>query len=96
MKVMTAREAKNSFGILIDTAQSEPVLVTKRKKLIGVFLSIDEVANIPELKSSLLKYMDEQTKNPLLAMLGANTQHRAFTSPAEADKYIEDLRNEWT
>ena len=96
MKVMTAREAKNSFGILIDTAQREPVLLTKRNRPVGVFLSINEVENIPELKSVLLKHMNEKVKNPLLEMLGANSQNRAFTSPAEADKYIQDLRNEWT
>jgi len=95
MKVMTAKEAKNSFGIFIDTAQIEPVLVTKRQRPIGVFLSIQEISNIPELKKSLLKYMDEKVKNPLLAMLGANKANRAFVSAEEADNFILELRNEW-
>ncbi len=56
MKVMTAKEAKNSFGIFVDTAQIEPVLVTRRQRPIGVFVSIQEIANIPELKKILLKY----------------------------------------
>ena len=95
MKVMTAKEAKNSFGIFIDTAQIEPVLVTRRKRPIGVFLSIQEINNIPELKKSLLKYMDKKVKNPLLEMLGANKENKAFVSPEEADNFILELRNEW-
>ena len=95
MKVMTVRQAENSFGILIDTVQQEPVLLTKQNSPIGVFVSISEVENIPELKDTLLKLMNEKVKNPLLEMLGANAQNRVFTSAAEADKYIADLRNEW-
>ena len=95
MKVMTAKEAKNSFGIFIDTAQNEPVLVTRRQRPIGVFLSIQEIGNIPELKKALLKYMGEKVKNPLLAMLGANKENRAFVSVKEADNFILELRNEW-
>jgi hypothetical protein len=95
MKVMTAKEAKNSFGVFIDTAQQEPVLIIKRKRPVGIFLSIEEIKNIPELKNSLLNYMTKQVDNPLLSMLGANKDHRAFASPSEADKFIEELRNEW-
>ena len=29
MKTMWAREAKNAFGLLIDTARAEPVLIEK-------------------------------------------------------------------
>ena len=96
MKVMTAKEAKNSFGVFIDTAQREPVLVTKRNRLIGIFLSIQEIENIPELKQSVLKRMNESVKSPLLSMLGANKDNRVFTSPEDADKFISELRNEWT
>jgi len=95
MKVMTAKEAKNSFGIFIDTAQLEPVLVTRRQRPIGVFLSIQEIANIPELKKILLNYMDKKTENPLLAMLGANKKNKAFVSAKDADHFISALRSEW-
>jgi hypothetical protein len=95
MKVMTAKEAKNSFGVFIDTAQQEPVLIIKRKRPVGIFLSIQEIENIPVLKNTLLKYMDREVHNPLLAMLGANKNNRSFFSPSEADKFIKELRNEW-
>ncbi len=95
MKVMTAKEAKKSFGLFIDTAQHEPILIIKRKRPVGIFISIEEIKNIPELKKTLLNYMTKEVHNPLLSMLGANKTHRAFSSPSEADKFIKELRNEW-
>lgn len=95
MKVMTAKEAKNAFGTFIDTAQREPVFVTKRKRMVGVFLSIQDVESIPELKEMMVDYMDARAKSPLLSMLGANKDNQVFTSPAEADQLINELRNEW-
>jgi len=95
MKVMTAKEAKKYFGVFIDTAQQEPVLIIKRKRPVGIFLSIEEIKNIPDLKKSLLNYMSKEVNHPLLSMLGANKNHRAFSSPSEADKFITELRNEW-
>ena len=43
MKTLTAREAKNSFGELLDMAQREPVIVTKRGRPVSVMLSIEEM-----------------------------------------------------
>lgn len=96
MKVMTAKEAKNTFGTFIDTAQREPVFVTKRKRIVGVFLSIQEIEGMPELKKMLLDYMNTKPQSPLLDMLGASKDHPAFASPQEADKLINTLRDEWT
>ena len=95
MKVMTAREAKNSFGLFIDTAQREPVLITKRRRPMGMFISIQEIENIPELKDNILKYMEKTTSSPLLSMMGSNKNHPSFTSAKEADQFIQKLRNEW-
>lgn len=95
MKVMTAREAKNSFGLFIDTAQREPVLVTKRKRPMGIFLSIQEIEHIPELKKTLLNYMKKKPSSPLLDMMGVNKNNRSFVSVEEADQFIKELRNEW-
>ena len=96
MKVMTAKEAKNSFGVLMDTAQREPVLVTKRSRLMGIFLSIQEIESNPELKQRVLNRMNENTANPLLSMLGAHKDNKVFTSAEEADKFLNELRSEWT
>ena len=43
MQVITAKDAKSRFGELLDTMQQEPVLVTKNKRPVGVFLSLKDV-----------------------------------------------------
>ncbi len=42
MKEITAREAKNRFGHLIDRAQSAPVCVTKKGRAVSVVMSIEQ------------------------------------------------------
>ena len=92
MKVIKAGEAKHSFDALIEAVQLEPVLITKRNLAVGVFLSMDKVESIPELKNKLPNLRVGKVKNPLLAMLGANSQDRTFVSPLEIDTYIDELR----
>lgn len=41
MQSMSARDAKNSFGKLIDMARSEPVAVEKHGRAVVVVLSIE-------------------------------------------------------
>lgn len=43
MQVITAKDAKSRFGELLDTMQREPVLITKNKRPVGVFLSLKDV-----------------------------------------------------
>ena len=43
MKTMTAAEAKTSFGRFLDTAQREPVLVTRKNRPIGVMISMQDI-----------------------------------------------------
>ncbi len=42
MKTMSAREAKNSFGLMIDTARAEPVLIEKHGRGVVMVLSVEE------------------------------------------------------
>lgn len=42
MKTMSAREAKNGFGLLIDTARAEPVRVEKHGRGVVVVVSVEE------------------------------------------------------
>jgi len=42
MKIMSAREAKNGFGLMIDTARAEPVLIEKHGRGVVVVVSVDE------------------------------------------------------
>ena len=43
MKTVTAARAKNNFGEFLDMAQREPVMVTKQKRPVGVFISMQDL-----------------------------------------------------
>jgi prevent-host-death family protein len=38
---ITSKEAQNSFGAFLDSAQREPVMVTSRNRPVGVMLSME-------------------------------------------------------
>lgn len=42
MKTMSAREAKNGFGLMIDTARAAPVLIEKHGRGVVVVMSVEE------------------------------------------------------
>ena len=42
MKSMSAKDAKNGFGLLIDTARAEPVRIEKHGRAVVVVLSVEE------------------------------------------------------
>jgi prevent-host-death family protein len=42
MKTMSAREAKNAFGLLIDTARAEPVMIEKHGRGVVVVVAVEE------------------------------------------------------
>ncbi len=42
MKTMSAREAKNGFGLMIDTARAEPVLIEKHGRGVVMVISVEE------------------------------------------------------
>jgi prevent-host-death family protein len=42
MKSMSAKEAKNAFGLLLDTARAEPVTIVKHGRRVAVLVSVEE------------------------------------------------------
>ena len=42
MNTMSARAAKNGFGLMIDTARAEPVLIEKHGRGVVVVVSVEE------------------------------------------------------
>jgi len=42
MKTMSARKAKNAFGLMIDTARAEPVLIEKHGRGVVMVISVEE------------------------------------------------------
>jgi prevent-host-death family protein len=49
MKTMSAREAKNAFGLMIDTARAEPVLIEKHGRGVVMVISVDEYERLSRL-----------------------------------------------
>lgn len=55
MKAMSAREAKNAFGLMIDTARAEPVLIEKHGRGVVVVVSVEEYDRLSLEASSARK-----------------------------------------
>lgn len=48
MKSMSAKAAKNAFGLLLDTARAEPVAIEKHGRRVAVVLSAEEYERLVE------------------------------------------------
>ncbi|HXC39386.1 MAG TPA: type II toxin-antitoxin system prevent-host-death family antitoxin [Burkholderiales bacterium] len=51
MKTMTSVEAQNRFGELLDTAQREPVTITRRGRTVAFLLSPADMKNLMDARS---------------------------------------------
>lgn len=49
MKTMSARDAKHQFGLLIDTARAEPVVIEKHGRPVVVVLAVEEFERLKSL-----------------------------------------------
>jgi prevent-host-death family protein len=52
MKHMSAKDAKNGFGFLLDTARAEPVTIEKHGRAVVVVLSVEEYERLRVLEDS--------------------------------------------
>ena len=52
MKTVSAKDAKNGFGRLLDTARAEPVTVEKHGRPVVVVLAIEEYERLAKLASN--------------------------------------------
>ncbi|MCB1393903.1 type II toxin-antitoxin system prevent-host-death family antitoxin [Nitrobacter sp.] len=55
MKTMSAREAKNGFGLMIDTARAAPVLIEKHGRGVVVVVSVEEYQRLSTRAASAAK-----------------------------------------
>ena len=62
MKSMSAREAKNAFGVLIDTARAEPVLIEKHGRGVVVVLSIEEYERLSHESRPIGQHQHHEAK----------------------------------
>jgi len=52
MRTMSARDAKNSFGLLLDYARAEPVQVEKHGRPVVVVISVEEFERLNQPSTS--------------------------------------------
>ena len=55
MKTISAKDAKNAFGSFLDSAQREPVMITKRDRPIGIFFSMQDVEALIQVSDAFKK-----------------------------------------
>lgn len=51
MKTMSAREAKNGFGLMIDTARASPVLIEKHGRGVVVVVAVEEYQRLKDIEA---------------------------------------------
>jgi len=52
MKKIAAREAKNGFGQLLDTAQREPVCIEKKGRPVAVIISLEDYQRLEKMEEA--------------------------------------------
>jgi len=98
MKTLTASEAKNRFGMLLDLARHEPVLIEKQGRQVAVMLSVEEYERLSTPQNQLAN-LDEQdlTIEERLAILKLTPSERATILSQSADKMLAHYQQnqEW-
>jgi len=51
MKTMSAKDAKNSFGLLLDQARAEPVQVEKHGRPVVVVMSVEQFEKLSSART---------------------------------------------
>jgi prevent-host-death family protein len=87
MKVISSKEAQNSFGALLDNVQREPVVVTRRSRPVGVMFSMDNLPALFEFTDSMRETIKRGVEAGL-ADAKAGRMHKLN------DEFIENLSKE--
>lgn len=89
MKTLTASEAKNRFGMLLDWARHEPVLIAKQGRQVAVMLSVEEYQRLSNLQNSSANLdIKDLTIQERLAILKLSPEEKAKTLTESADKML--------
>jgi len=86
MQVMTSVEAQNHFGLLLDTAQREPVTITRRGRPVAYLLS-------PQKYEEIQNAAMQADRSPTLELLAAfrGSGKGGSTSRLVAERKSESL-----
>ncbi|MBL1208713.1 type II toxin-antitoxin system prevent-host-death family antitoxin [Geminocystis sp. GBBB08] len=98
MKSLTASEAKNRFGMLLDWARREPVIIEKQGRQVAILLSVEEYERLlmTNQSSSNLDKQDLSLEERL-AILRLPEEERSQILLESADKMLSHYQNnsEW-
>lgn len=81
MKILSASEAKNRFGKLLDLARREPVQIEKQGRTVTVMLSIEEYERLSALESEILGLKAQEAKE------------EGFIGIKESEDLLDELLN---
>jgi len=65
MKVISSKEAQNSFGSFLDTVQHEPIMVTRRNRPVGVMLSMENLPALFALTDTMRESIEQGVRSGL-------------------------------
>ena len=68
MKTMNAKEAKDGFGLLLDTAQREPVTITKKGREVAVLVSKADFERLEALEDAYWGHRAEEARKEGLSV----------------------------
>jgi prevent-host-death family protein len=81
MSIFGAREAKNEFGRLLDTAQRETVMIEKKGRPVAVIMSLEEYKRL------------EEAEDALWEVLAKSSEAEGLVSPEESEIFLASLRH---
>lgn len=79
-EIFAAKDAKNNFGRLLDTAQRRPVTIQKKGRNVAVVLSYDTYENLEALEDLRLSMEAYKVK-----------RKGDFLSPSESEDFLNSL-----
>lgn len=98
MKSLTASEAKNRFGMLLDWARREPVMIEKQGRQVAIMLSVEEYERLSAINKSSSNLDDQDLSfEKRLAILRLPQEDRSKILRARADKMLSHYQTskEW-
>ena len=82
MRTMSAKEAKDSFGALIDAAQREPVTITRQGREVAVVLSKEDFAHFAALEDAYWIARAQEAEK------------EGYLGPEESERVLQSYLNE--
>lgn len=82
MSKIAAREAKNKFGQLLDTAQRSPVTIEKKGRAVAVLMSVEEYERL------------EAAEDTLWYLRAQEAAKDGFLTTEESEKFLAELGND--